>query len=71
MVLDFLLPQSQLNLLSVFEKNQDDFVNLKVPLKAVNQFQYVKNNRYQKGKYLLKQVVKNALSIAEVLYSEY
>lgn len=43
-VSDFLLSWFQLNLLSLSDKDQDDFVSLRVLLEAIEYFKYNKNN---------------------------
>lgn len=58
--------------MSLSEKDQEDLINSGVPLEAVEYFEYGKNNnRYWKGEYLLKHVVKKVLSIAKALYPGY
>ena len=72
MVSDFLLPWSQLNLLSLSDTDQNELVSSEIPLEAVEYFEYGKNNDgYWKGENLLKQVVEKALPIAEALYPGY
>ena len=55
MVSDFLLPWSQLNLLSLSDTDQNELVSSEIPLEAVEYFEYGKNNDgYWKGENLLK-----------------
>lgn len=71
MVSDFLLPWSRLNLLSLSQEQQDNFVASGIPLEAVEYYEYGQEEGYWDGKKLLEQLKKRAIPIAEALYPGY
>lgn len=72
MMLDFLLPWSQLNLLLLPPQRQKELVSSDIPLEAVTYFEYGKmEESYWTGEHLLDQIINKALPIAESLYPGY
>ena len=72
MVSDFLLPWSQLNLFPLLSEKQKHLADLNIPLEAVTYFEYWKTEKgYWTGEYLLNQITKKALPIAQALYPGY
>lgn len=71
-ILDFLLLQSQLNLFFLSFEQQKHLTNLNIFSKAITYFEYEKTEeKYQTGEYLLDEIIKKALPIAQVLFLEY
>ena len=74
MTLEFLLPFGRLNLASLSPEKRDEVVEKceLVSTEAVEIFEYGENNNgYWDGAKLHHQVMKKALPIAKILYSEY
>lgn len=72
MVSDFLLPWSQLKLLSLPLKQQQELASSGIPLEAANYFEYGKiKEGYWTGEHLLQQMQAKALPIVEALYLGY
>ena len=74
MVLDFLLPQSRLNLSSLLpkKKKKEKLANLGIPFEAGIYFVYGKMEEgYWTGEYLLDQIQKKALPIGKAHYPGY
>ena len=72
MVLDFLLPWSRLNLFSLPLEQQKHLADSNNLLKTMTYFKYGKTEEgYWTGEYLLDQITKKALPIAQELYLRY
>ena len=72
MVSDFLLPWSRLNLFSLPLEQQKHLADSNIPLEAVTYFGHGKTEEgYWTGEYLLDQITKKALPIAQALYPGY
>lgn len=69
MILDFLFPWSQLNLLSLLSKKQQELANLGIRLKTATYFEYEEiDERYWTDKHLLDQIQKKTLYLLEKPY---
>lgn len=72
MVLDFLLPQSYLNLFFLSTQQKKDLAKSNISFEAATYFEYKKTKGgYQTGEHLLNQIIKKALPIREALYPNY
>lgn len=68
-ILDFLFPWSQLNLLSLLSKKQEELANLVICLKTATYFEYEEiEERYWTDKHLLDQIQKKTLYLLEKPY---
>lgn len=65
-ILDFLFPWSQLNLLSLLSKKQEELANLGIRLKTATYFEYEEiEERYWTDKHLLDQIQEKTLYLLE------
>ena len=71
MVSDFLLPWSRLNLLSLDENQQQDFISSVIPLEAATYFEFGQDEGYWDGKKLLDLIRNRTVPIFNALYPGY